>query len=83
MHNLFGDTDAVNVELDGQGGYRLTQPERGDAIDELLRYVHYDPEQMLTAYRRKLQAEGVSAAEAEAYFAELRDGLTGYSYLED
>lgn len=83
MHNLFGDTDAVNVELDGQGGYRLAQPEKGDAVDELLRYVHYDPEQMLAAYRRKLADQGVEAGQAEDYFAQLRDGLSGYTYLED
>jgi len=83
MHNLFGDTDAVNVELDGQGGYRLTQPEKGDAVDELLRYVHYDPEQMLAAYRHKLAEQGVTGEQAEACFAELRDGLSGYTYLED
>ena len=83
MHNLFGDTDAVNVELDGQGGYRLTQPEKGDAVDELLRYVHFDPEQMLAAYRRKLAEQGVPEAQAAEYFAQLQDGLTGYTYLED
>lgn len=83
MHNLFGDTDAVNVELDGQGGHRLTQAEKGDAVDELLRYVHFDPEQMLVAYRRKLAEQGVEPAQADAYFAELQDGLSGYTYLED
>ncbi len=83
MHNLFGDTDAVNVELDGVGGYRLTQPEKGDAVDELLRYVHFDPDQMLETYRRKLADQGMEAAQARGYFQMLSDGLTGYTYLED
>lgn len=83
MHNLFGDTDAVNVELDGQGGYRLAQPEKGDAVDELLRYVHYDPEQMLAAYQRKLKEQDVASAQAADYFAQLQEGLSGYTYLED
>ena len=80
---LLARIDAVNVELDGQGGYRLTQQEKGDAVDELLRYVHYDPEQMLAAYRRKLAEQGVTEAQAADYFAQLQDGLTGYTYLED
>jgi arginine decarboxylase len=83
MHNLFGDTDAVNVALDGDSGYHLSQPEKGDAVDELLRYVHYDPEQMLATYRHKLAEQGLSNSLAEDYFAELRDGLIGYTYLED
>src|SRR5699024_1017417 len=44
MHNLFGDTDAVNVELDGRGGWRLSEAEQGDRAESLLRYVHFDPE---------------------------------------
>ena len=31
---VFGDTDAVNVTLTADGGYALSQPERGDTIDE-------------------------------------------------
>ena len=83
MHNLFGDTDAVNVELDGAGGYRLTQPERGDSVDELLRYVHFDPEQMLKAYREKLRAAPIPARAADQFYDELKAGLHGYTYLED
>ena len=83
MHNLFGDTDAVNVALDGRGGYRLTQAEKGDAVDELLRYVHYDPEEMLERYVRKLQAGGVGEALLDSYYRELKAGLQGYTYLED
>ncbi len=83
MHNLFGDTDAVNVALDGRGGYRLMQPEKGDAVDELLRYVHFDPDEMLQRYVDKLQAEGVGEALMDSYYRELKAGLQGYTYLED
>jgi arginine decarboxylase len=83
MHNLFGDTDAVNVELDGNGGYRLTQAERGDSVDELLRYVHFDPEQMLRSYRDKLRAAAIPDRVADDYYDQLKAGLYGYTYLED
>ena len=43
MHNLFGDTDSVNVELDAENGYRLVKPEQGDTVEEVLRYVHFTP----------------------------------------
>jgi arginine decarboxylase len=83
MHNLFGDTDAVNVELDAEGGYRLVRPERGDSVDELLSYVHFDPRDMLVSYRRKLAAAGLGDQEREHLFTELKAGLYGYTYLED
>jgi len=83
MHNLFGDTDAVNVELDGEGSYRLTRPERGDSVDELLTYVHFDPRDMLVSYRRKLAAADLGDQEREQLFTELKAGLYGYTYLED
>jgi arginine decarboxylase len=83
MHNLFGDTDSINVELDGEGGYRLTRPERGDSADELLGYVHFDPRDMLASFRRKLGATDLAETDRERYFEELEAGLYGYTYLED
>jgi arginine decarboxylase len=83
MHNLFGDTDAVNVELDAGGGYRLVEPEHGDTVSDLLRYVHFEPETLLTAYRHKIEAADLSAAERRACLVELETGLQGYTYLEE
>ncbi|MGH8482129.1 MAG: arginine decarboxylase, partial [Nevskiaceae bacterium] len=81
MHNLFGDTNAVNVVLDGQGGWKLEDAEKGDRTDELLRYVHLEPEELKTAYARKLDAAKLPAAERARLQAELEAGLTGYTYL--
>lgn len=83
MHNLFGDTDAVNVTLTEDGGYTLSQSERGDTIDELLRYVHFDTEALRAAYHAKIAAASLSDKERTFFTAELEDGLTGYTYLED
>jgi arginine decarboxylase len=83
MHNLFGDTDAVDLELDAAGGYRLSQPERGDSIEEMLRYVHFDPEQMLQSFRDKLRLAGIADRTADGFYDELKAGLYGYTYLEE
>ncbi|HWU69142.1 MAG TPA: biosynthetic arginine decarboxylase [Stenotrophobium sp.] len=77
MHNLFGDTNAVNVVLDGNGGWRLEGAEHGDRTDELLRYVHLAPEELAQSYRRKCEAAGLPAE----LLAELERGLSGYTYL--
>jgi len=83
MHNLFGDTNAVNVALDAasEGGWRLEGQEHGDRTDELLRYVHLEPERLSAAYREKMDASGLPEAEAQALLDELDAGLSGYTYL--
>ncbi|MHB8455481.1 MAG: biosynthetic arginine decarboxylase [Acidiferrobacterales bacterium] len=84
MHNLFGDTDSVQVEPTADGGYRLIEARRGDTADSVLRYVHFDPEDLVAAYREKIDAaEWLDAAERSAFLAEIRAGLEGYTYLED
>lgn len=83
MHNLFGDTDAVNVEMTDTGQHRFTQPEKGDRVDELLSYVHFSPEEMLAGYRRKLNSVGLPEEQANSFYNELEAGLSGYTYLED
>jgi arginine decarboxylase len=82
MHNLFGDTDAVNVIVASNGRYRFAEPERGDSVDELLRYVHFDPEEMLESYLRKLREQGISAPDVDSFYRELKAGLQGYTYLK-
>ncbi len=84
MHNLFGDTDSVHVELAPDGGFRLTQAKRGDTVESVLRFVHFDPQDLLAAYRAKVeQATWLEPAQREACLAELSAGLEGYTYLED
>lgn len=82
MHNLFGDTDAVNVELTGNG-HRLVEPQHGDTAADLLRYVHYKPESLQAAYREKIAQAKLSADQRRAYLEILDSGLQGYTYLED
>lgn len=77
MHNLFGDTNAVNVVLDGKGGWTLQDAEQGDRTDELLRYVHLEPETLAANYRMKCAAAKLPAE----LLAELESGLSGYTYL--
>lgn len=83
MHNLFGDTHSVNIELDGHGGYRLIEPMRGDGTDDLLRYVHIQPEELERAYRKKLIEANIPAEQRKLYESELIAGLSGYTYLEE
>lgn len=82
MHNLFGDTASVNVELTGDGGYRLIEPAHGDTVADLLRYVRFEPEDLRAAYREKIAAAELDLDQRTAYLRELEAGLDGYTYLE-
>ena len=83
MHNLFGDTNSVDVALTADGGYRLQHIEHGDTVDEVLRYVHVESETLAAAYRGQAEAAELTSAQRQAYLEELAAGLSGYTYLED
>jgi arginine decarboxylase len=83
MHNLFGDTDSVNVELTADGSVVLDGADRGDTVADLLRYVHFEPEQLLAAYRTKVDAAGLDEARRTLFLDTLAAGLQGYTYLEE
>jgi len=81
MHNLFGDTHSINVQLDEQG-YIFGDFMEGEDVSELLDYVHINTEALKTAYRQKLGVSGLTAAQKQAFEQELLAGLNAYTYLE-
>jgi arginine decarboxylase len=83
IHNLFGDTDAVNVRLTSDGSYELSNIKRGDTTDALLDYVGYDLQVLRKSYRDKIVAAGLDDAMAARCQAALEMGLTGYTYLRE
>jgi arginine decarboxylase len=82
IHNLFGDTDAVNVRVDGDS-YVFAHRRRGDTTDLMLDYVGYDLEALRQSYRERIAAAGVEGTAAEQLFVTLNEGLTGYTYLSE
>jgi len=82
LHNLFGDTNAVHVRLTEQG-YEITDLVHGDTVTEVLNYVQFRASDLLTTFRRKVQAATtISREEANMFIAEYVAGLEGYTYLE-
>jgi arginine decarboxylase len=84
LHNLFGDTNAVHLRLSPSGGYEITDLVHGDTITEVLNYVQFDAQSLISNFRRKVQrAEGLSRQDANTFIADYIDGLAGYTYLEE
>ncbi len=82
IHNLFGDTDAVNVRVDGDG-YTFAHTRRGDTTDLMLDYVGYDLAALRSSYRERIASAGVTGDEAAQLYDALDGGLTAYTYLAE
>lgn len=83
LHNLFGDTNAVHIEMTGDGGYAVTDLVHGDTVTEVLNYVQFQAADLLASFRRKVTAaKDLSRQEANAFIADFVAGLEGYTYLE-
>ena len=82
IHNLFGDTDAVEVLADADG-YAITQQRRGDTTDVMLDYVGYRLDELRATYAQRVAAAQLSPERAQELSEALEAGLTGYTYLSD
>ncbi|MEO7050282.1 MAG: biosynthetic arginine decarboxylase, partial [Rhodanobacter sp.] len=82
IHNLFGDTDAVNVRVAGDS-YAFDHQRRGDTTDLMLDYVGYNLAELRQSYRERIAHAGIAGTEAVALYEALDHGLTAYTYLAE
>ena len=82
IHNLFGDTDAVEVRTDGDG-FAIAQQRRGDTTDVMLDYVGYKLDDLRAAYRARIDAADLPAEASKRIAADLEAGLNAYTYLSE
>lgn len=86
LHNLFGDTHAVHIELGPDGSWHLEEVVEGDTVREVLQYVQFDPDAIRRALRKEIEAavsrKQLTLDESVSMRRFLDDGLDGYTYLE-
>lgn len=84
LHNLFGDTNAVHVEL-RENGYRVTLVVEGDSVADVLGYVQYQRKDMIARMRsateRAVESERLTLEEARMLLDKYEKGLADYTYL--
>ena len=83
LHNLFGDTHSVHLDLKADGNFEEQEYTEGDTVSEALKVVHFDDTKLAEHYKRQLANSELSDADQQTYLEELSDGLQGYTYLED
>ncbi|PTY35671.1 arginine decarboxylase [Saccharospirillum sp. MSK14-1] len=82
LHNLFGDTDSVDVYLDGNETVRLENQRKGDSIEAVLRSVDFNPELLRSAFQRQLEAAQLDPSQQTQLMRDFEQGLTRITYLE-
>ena len=87
LHNLFGDTNAVHVNIDGDGTYHLDHVVVGDTVSQVLTYVEYDCDALIKTTRKAaekaVRENKLTIQESAEVMHRYNHGLNGYTYLED
>ncbi len=85
MHNLFGDTNAVHINV-YKDRYEIDQIIYGETVDEVLDYVQYNPKKLVrnveTWVTSSMKAGRITPEEGREFLSNYRSGLYGYTYLE-
>lgn len=87
LHNLYGDTDAVHVELDPENdkGYSIKHVITGDTTEEVLKCMEYDPLQMISSIRTQseiaLKRNRLTFPQYKILMRHFEKALRAYTYL--
>ena len=84
LHNLFGDTNVVQIKSTSSG-YEVESIVRGDTIETVLEYVHYDSKDLLTIMSNQtelaLQNQQITTEAAQKLLLNYASTLNSYTYL--
>lgn len=85
MHNLFGDTNIVHVDVNEEGTWEVTHVVEGDTISEVLDYVEYDAdalnERLRNTIEKSLRAGRLTNEESAKLKKKFKQALDSYTYL--
>ncbi len=86
LHNLFGDTNAVHIQLTPKG-YEIEHVVKGDTMTEVVGYVQYDAEDLVESIRKRteqaLQEKRITLLEAQRLLQTYEQSLSRYTYLSN
>ncbi len=85
MHNLFGDTNAVHIDV-YEDHYEIDQIIDGETVAEVLDYVQFSPKKLVRNVEgwvtASMKAGKITPEEGREFLSNYRSGLYGYTYLE-
>ncbi len=86
LHNLFGDTNVVNIRIGDKGEIEYVREFDGDTVADVLSYVEYTPAEMVERVRaqaeRAVRLGLLTPQERREIMDAYETGLRGYTYFE-
>ena len=84
MHNLFGNTEAVDVYAYDNGKISVSLSDEGSSVADMLQYVLLDPSKLLNEFSSQvLNCQELEEKTKRSFIEEFKAGLYGYTYLEE
>jgi len=85
LHNLFGDTNAVHVDIDEDGNWEIVEEIEGDTIHQILGYVQYQKDDLMANIRRSiekgLKSNKLTIEESVQIKRKYKQALESYTYI--
>ncbi len=85
MHNLFGDTNAIHVEIDENDKFEFSDVVSGDTVREVLEYVEFSKEELCNNWRKALEKAvsngNITSKQSGELFKKYSTSFEGYTYL--
>lgn len=82
LHNLFGDTNSLDVTLHDDGQFEITDLVSGDTVTNVLSYAHFDTKKLLQSYEKQLINTELPQETIQSYLNELRSIFSQLTYLD-
>ncbi|WP_246624567.1 biosynthetic arginine decarboxylase [Oceanobacter mangrovi] len=82
LHNLFGDTDSVDVVMDANGDPQLRNPVWGDHIAKVLSYVNFNADDIRHRLMSQVAQSSLTNEDKALFQRELSESLQAYTYLQ-
>lgn len=84
LHNLFGDTNAVHIQLT-PSGYKISHVVRGDTMSKVLGYFQYNSDDMMERMRQQceeaISRQQISLEMSQRLLTNFGRSLASYTYL--
>ena len=85
LHNLFGDTNAIHVEVDKDGEFEFSDVVNGDSVREVLEYVEFSKEELCNNWRSALEKAvkkgEITSSQSGELFKKYAKSFESYTYL--
>ncbi|MBC8316819.1 MAG: biosynthetic arginine decarboxylase [Desulfobulbaceae bacterium] len=86
LHNLFGDTNVVSINVRENGSYEFVREQEGDSVEDVLSYVEYDvkgiKKRMKDFAEDSIRQGYITVKERKTILRSFDEGLRGYTYFE-